>query len=307
MHILHIDTGLEMRGGQRQVLLLLQALRQAGHECTLLAAKPGLLSNAAMQLKFPVHPADAAQVWRLSLSADLVHAHDARSHTLAAISSRRKFVVSRRVAFPVRRSVASLWKYQRPARFLAVSRFVAHELETVGLRHEKIDVVYDAVSDNVPLTHSSPQGPIVALATRDRQKGRELMENASAIGGFPVVFSNDLEVDLIGASVFVYITRSEGLGSAALLAMAMGVPVIASCVGGLTEVFEDETSGIFVQNEPSEIARQVQRVRGDSALARRLIEAAKIRIAESFTVHHLLERTLRSYRTALCLESSAGQ
>lgn len=288
-----------MRGGQHQVLLLLQALREAGHQCTLLAAKAGELFGAAMKAQFSVHTADAAQIWRLSSHADLVHAHDARAHTLAAISCRRKFVVSRRVAFRVRRSVASLWKYQRPARFLAVSRFVAHELETVGLRHEKIDVVYDAVSDNVVEADSSSSAPVVALASRDREKGRDLVETAADLGGFPVVFSSHLEADLLHSSAFVYISRSEGLGSAVLLAMAMGVPVIASSVGGLTEIFEDEVSGLFVQNEPGEIARKVQRVRSEPALAVKLIEGAKRRVAESFTVRHLLEGTMRSYRRAI--------
>lgn len=296
-----------MRGGQRQVLLLVRALEQAGHQCTLLAAKTGELFGAAQDAHIPVQPADAAQIWRLPSSADLVHAHDARAHTLAAMFCRRKFVVSRRVAFPVRRSVASLWKYQRPTRFLAVSRFVAQELETVGLRHEKIDVVYDAVPDKVPSADSSPNGPVVALASSDPQKGRDLVETSAGFGGFPVLFSTDLEADLIHACAFVYITRSEGLGSAALLAMAMGVPVIASCVGGLTEVFEDEISGLFVHNEPAGIARQVQRVRADPALAGKLVEAAKRRIAESFTVRHLVERTLRSYRKALALDSPIKQ
>ncbi|HEX4229925.1 MAG TPA: glycosyltransferase family 4 protein [Bryobacteraceae bacterium] len=288
-----------MRGGQHQVLLLLQALRQAGHQCTLLAAKAGELFSAAVKAQFPVQAADAAQIWRLSSHVDLVHAHDARAHTLAAISCRRKFVVSRRVAFRVRRSVASIWKYQRPTRFLAVSRFVAHELETVGLRHEKIDVVYDAVQDEVVEADCSPSAPVVALASRDREKGRDLVEAAAVIGGFPVVFSSHLESDLLHSSAFLYITRSEGLGSATLLAMAMGVPVIASSVGGLTEIFEDEISGLFVPNEPAEIARKVQRVRNDPALVMKLVEGAKRRVAESFTVHHLLERTLGSYGRAI--------
>jgi Glycosyl transferases group 1/Glycosyltransferase Family 4 len=299
VHILHIDTGLEMRGGQHQVLLLLQALRQAGHQCTLLAAKAGELFGAALKAQFPVHAADASQIWRLSSKADMVHAHDARAHTLAAISCRRKFVVSRRVAFRVRRSVASIWKYQRPARFLAVSRFVAHELETVGLRHEKIDVVYDAVSDNVVEAGSSPNAPVVTLASHDREKGRDLVESAAILGGFPVVFSSHLEYDLLHSSAFVYITRSEGLGSAVLLAMAMGVPVIASSVGGLTEVFEDEISGLFVQNEPGEIAQKVQCVRNNPVLVHRLVEGAKKRVAESFTVRHLLDGTLRAYGRAI--------
>ncbi|HEX4809122.1 MAG TPA: glycosyltransferase family 4 protein [Bryobacteraceae bacterium] len=304
MHVLHIDTGLEMRGGQRQVLILLQALREAGHDCTLLAAKSGQLFPAALQSEFAVHTADAAHIWRLSPKADLVHVHDARAHTLAAISCRRKFVVSRRVAFPVRRSLASLWKYQRPARFLAVSRFVAQELAAAGLRHEKIDVVYDAVSDHVPDADWSPTHPVIALASRDREKGRDLVERASAMGPFPVRFSDTLESDLRHGSVFLYITRSEGLGSAVLLAMAMGVPVIASCVGGLTEVFEDEISGLFVHNDPPEITKAVQRVRNDPALAQMLIDGAKRRIAESFTTRHLREATLRSYRRALSSDSN---
>ena len=98
---------------------------------------------------------------------------------------------------------------------------------------------------------------MIALATREREKGRDLVERAAALGGLPVVFSSNLESDLLHASAFVYITRSEGLGSAALLAMAMGVPVIASCIGGLTEVFEDETSGLFVPNDAAQIARTI--------------------------------------------------
>ena len=79
------------------------------------------------------------------------------------------------------------------------------------------------------------------------------MERAAVLGGFPVVFSADLESDLLHAAAFLYITRSEGLGSAALLAMAMGIPVVASRQGGLTEVFEDERSGLFVQNDQGKL------------------------------------------------------
>ena len=56
--------------------------------------------------------------------ADIVHAHDARAHTLAAIAARAPFVVSRRVAFPVKRSLLSQWKYRQAKRYLAVSQFV---------------------------------------------------------------------------------------------------------------------------------------------------------------------------------------
>jgi glycosyltransferase involved in cell wall biosynthesis len=296
----HIDTGREMRGGQHQVLLLLKALRETGHQSTLLAREKSPLASAAAAQGFPVYAAGIKEVWRYSRGADLLHAHDARGHTAAALVSRCRFVVSRRVAFPVGRSIASTWKYQRAARFLAVSQFVARELEAAGVRKEKIDVVYDGVEPQQNTEEWSPEYPAIALASRDVEKGRDLVEQAAQLAHLPIVFSEDLARDLHRASMFVYVTRSEGLGSAALLAMNMGVPVIASRVGGLTEVVADAESGILVENDPREIARAMRRVLEEPAFARRLVEQAKARIAQRFTVEHLVRGTLLSYARAAC-------
>lgn len=299
MRILHIDTGREMRGGQHQVLLLLKGLRNAGHNSTLMAYSKGPLWNAAADAGFPVLSAETRELWRCAKEATIVHAHDARAHTMAAIASRRKFVVSRRVAFPVRRSVASLWKYQRAARFLAVSHFVAQELQAAGIRKEKIDVVYDGVEMMTHATDWNPKNPVVTLASDDPEKGRNLVEQAARNAGARVLFSNELSKDLRQASLFVYITRSEGLGSAALLAMSTGVPVIASCVGGLVEVFADGVSGIFVRNDAEEIAEAIRRVLDNPDLAHSLIEHGKERIAECFTQEHLTRGTIAAYEGAL--------
>lgn len=299
MRILHIDTGAEMRGGQYQVLLLLDALQNAGHESALLARENSPLWHAAVNAGFAVRAAEARRLWLASKESAIVHAHDARAHTLAAIASRRRFVVSRRVAFAVRRSVASVWKYQRASRFLAVSQFVAKQLEAVGIREEKIDVVHDGVEAVHDLKHWSPDRPVIALASDDPQKGRPLIERAAELARIEVLFSHDLAADLKNASLFVYITHSEGLGSAALLAMSIGVPVIASCVGGLAEVFIDGTSGIFVRNEKDAIASAMRSVLNDRALAQRLAVGGRARIAERFTKEHLLRRTLAAYERAL--------
>lgn len=288
-----------MRGGQHQVLLLLQALREAGHESTLLAREGGPLSKAAANRGFYVYPAGAREVWHHARTTDLVHAHDARAHTIAAVASRRKFVVSRRVAFPLAKSVATFWKYHRAERFLAVSEFVAKQLERAGICREKIDVVYDAVQSEETAREWRAEYPIVALASRDPQKGRDLVEQAMEIAGVRVVFSKNLPEDLRQASMFLYITRSEGLGSAALLALSMGVPLIASRVGGLTEVFEDGVSGISVSNEAPAIAQAIHRILEQPAFAHALIEKGRERVQQRFTVKHLVQRTLSSYGRAL--------
>jgi glycosyltransferase involved in cell wall biosynthesis len=299
VRILHIDAGREMRGGQRQVLLLLSGLREAGHECHLLARPGAPLWSAADLAGFTVRPATFRNVWLESNRADITHAHDAHAHSLAALGVRKAFVVSRRVAFPVSRSLASRWKYGRPARFLAVSQFVAGELEQAGVPPEKIDVVFDGVEPVTTVTEWRADFPAVALASCDPQKGRDLVEQAVQAAQVPVVYSNDLAHDLERASVFVYITRSEGLGSAALLAMSMGVPVIASRMGGLPETIRQGETGILVENDPPEIARALRKLLKDPALAHALIEQAKRQIETCFSQRHLVEGTLASYRRAI--------
>jgi glycosyltransferase involved in cell wall biosynthesis len=307
VRILHIDTGREMRGGQHQVLLLLNGLKEAGHESVLLARADGPLQKAAEAEGFAVHSASLQTVWRHSSAAEMVHAHDAKGHTLAALASRRKFVVSRRVAFPVKRGLASRWKYSRAARFLAVSRCVAGELEKAGIDREMIDIVFDGIDlESKPGVASqawSSQFPAVALASADPLKGRDLVQQAAGRAGIPIVFSDNLARDFQHASMFVYITRSEGLGSAALLAMRMGVPVIASRVGGLPEIMEgngeDGQLGILVENDIEQVASAMQRLRADEPRALAFIERGRRRIENVFARPHLVRRTLASYGRAL--------
>jgi len=301
LRILHVDTGREMRGGQRQVLLLLSGLRSAGEVCTLLAREGSPLFESALKAGFAVYSADLGNLLIHSGKTDIVHVHDARAHTLAALAARTRFVVSRRVAFPVKRSPLSQRKYRRASRFLAVSHFVASVLESANVAKNKIDVVYDGVDPNVTLGEWSAGGPVVALASADPAKGRALVAAAAHIAGLEVTYSDDLLRDLKRASLFVYATQNEGLGSAALLAMAMGIPVIASDVGGLREALGFGEAGVLVQNEPAAIATAMLRFREDSALAPTLIERGKWRVAKHFTAQMMVDRTLESYRRALAL------
>jgi glycosyltransferase involved in cell wall biosynthesis len=229
----------------------------------------------------------------LSRRADLIHAHDARSHTWAATLAGGLLVVSRRVAFPVGQSFLSKWKYRRAQRYLAVSHHVKQTLIEAEVPEERISVVYDGV--DVPQRIASGDR-IVALSTRDPMKGSDLVEEAAAISGVRVHFSTDLERDLESAALFLYITRSEGLGSAALMSMAAGVPVVASRVGGLPEIVKDGETGVLTDNEPRAIADGIHRAlairEALSANARRLVE-------ERFSRSRMIEETRRIYDQVL--------
>ncbi|MDQ2711815.1 MAG: glycosyltransferase family 4 protein [Acidobacteriota bacterium] len=300
MRILHLDMGKEMRGGQHQVIMLLKGLREAGHTSMLFARRDSPLWRAAEAAGFCVGPGGLNRLWKESRAVDIVHAHDAHSHTLAAVASRRGVVVSRRVAFPVKRNLLSRWKYGRPKRFVAVSNFVAHRLEIAGVPTEKIDVVYDGVDVGGPLRRETPQPPlVVALASQEPQKGRDLVERASMLTNVRIVFSQDLASDLKRASLFLYITRSEGLGSAALLAMSYGVPVIASCVGGLPEIITDSQSGLLVRNDPQEIASAISKIVSDPPLAESLARGGRSKVERNFSATRMVESTIESYKKAL--------
>ena len=289
MRVLHLDAGREMRGGQWQVLRLHKGLIAGGHESFLLARDGSPLLNKAREWGLPADPFRPLRLPFQAQGFDLIHAHDARSHTVACFVPRVPVVVSRRVAFPVKTSRLSRWKYSKPALFLAVSRFVAQELRTVGIADDRIAVVY-----GIPVPADEATGTAILTPwSIDPAKGMALAQQAAAQAGVNLEFSKDLEADLPRAGGFLYLSRSEGLGSGILLAMGHGVPVIASHVGGIPELIEDGVNGLLVQNEPESVAAAFSR------LNRQLGRAARQTVLERFTEDHMVRATLAAYERVL--------
>jgi glycosyltransferase involved in cell wall biosynthesis len=291
MRILHLDGGREFRGGQWQVLRLIEGLAAAGVESTLLARESGPLFAAARQHGLRVEPLTLLRALALARHHDLLQAHDGHGHTVGAIAGKNKLVVSRRVAFPVRSRI----KYGRARHYLAVSEFVKRVLQAGGVPEEKISVVFDGV----PLLEPAHGTKVMAPASRDPQKGAAVAREAALKAGEQIQFSNDLARDLPEAAIFVYITYSEGLGSGALLAMSAGVPVIASKVGGLPEIVRHGENGMLVENRPEEIAQAIRLLIRDRALAQRMGAAARQTVQERFTVDRMVRRTMEVYRQIL--------
>jgi glycosyltransferase involved in cell wall biosynthesis len=291
MRILHLDGYGGMRGGQWQVLRLLEGLAAEGVESTLLARPGTPLFTAARQKGWRVEPFGLTRALLLARRYDLLHAHDGHGHTVGAIVGKEKLVVSRRVAFPVRSRI----KYGRARHFLAVSEFVKGVLEAGGVAEEKISVVYDGV----PLLEPSRGTLVMAPASDDPRKGSALALEAARLAGVELKLSGDLLHQLHEAALFVYITHSEGLGSGALLAMSAGLPVIASKIGGLPEIIRHGENGILVENDPREIAGAIRLVLTDRELARRIGAAARQTVIERFTVDHMVRGTAGVYRQVL--------
>lgn len=117
----------------------------------------------------------------------------------------------------------------------------------------------------------------------------------------------DTTRELLWASdAFAMPSLNEGLGVAALEAMAAGIPVIASDVGGLREAVEHEHTGIIVPPaNPKAIVSAIESLSKSDELKLRMGAAARARVVEHYSIGNMAARTLAVYRA--CMEERGTQ
>ena len=89
---------------------------------------------------------------------------------------------------------------------------------------------------------------------------------------------------------------TEGLGVVLIEAMELGLPVVASNVGGIPDVVVDGVSGILVpEKDPQALANAYKRLAADPELQKQLLEGARKRIDECFNWSKIVERQIAVY------------
>jgi glycosyltransferase involved in cell wall biosynthesis len=101
---------------------------------------------------------------------------------------------------------------------------------------------------------------------------------------------------------FVLASRQDAFPLASLEAMAAGVPVIATDVGGLPEQIEHLVSGVLVPPErPEKIADWIVRLHEEPALRQRLADGAAARVRDRFSIERQAAALHEAYLVALNL------
>jgi glycosyltransferase involved in cell wall biosynthesis len=138
--------------------------------------------------------------------------------------------------------------------------------------------------------------------TRGRLQGfvRRLGVSARFVGAVPPAV---VRTWLGRADVFVQPSRSEGSPMAVLEAMAAGLPVVASAVGGVPETV-GRAGLLTAPGDPAALAGALVRVLGDPRLAGRLGARARRR-AEAFTWDAAARKYVRLYAQARLTKSRA--
>lgn len=137
------------------------------------------------------------------------------------------------------------------------------------LHHQGLRLSYIVCGDG-------PQRPVLEAQTRAAGLGSQVY--------FPG-FCSDVPAYLAAADVFVHVPLWEGLGVAVIEALAAGRPVIASRVGGISELIEDRHTGLLVPPQaPSALAAAVTQLVHNPSLAGHLGRVGQRRAQTHFDV-----------------------
>ena len=374
LRVLHVDSERPWRGGERQVMELMRRQRRRGDDPHLAAPGDSAIYTRAKAEGFPTHAIAMRGTWDLpsafalarlhrGVRPDVVHWHAARAHALGAMASilapGPARVLSRRVDFPVRRSLGSRLLWSLPVEAIAaISNGVKEALVRSGVAGERIRVVpsgidlspFDTVapaaavadrstvraklgieSETVLALQAAALAPhksqtdllkAAALARREAPTLRiwiagdgplrpELEAEHEALGLGTVVrflgFREDVNDLLRAADLFVVSSYLEGMGTATLDAMASGLPVVATRVGGIPEIVDDGVSGILVPaRDPKALAEAMLRLAKDPGLRARLGEAGRVCV-RAFSADRTEELTRAMYEEILGHSATGGR
>lgn len=117
-------------------------------------------------------------------------------------------------------------------------------------------------------------------------------------------FRQDIPECLAALDCFVSASFFEGLGLSVLEAMAAGVPVVATAVGGVLDFLSDGENGLLVPaGDPERLAGALAAMIEDPALRCRLVARARADVVEKFSFDRMAAETAAVYRELL---SSSG-
>jgi len=147
-----------------------------------------------------------------------------------------------------------------------------------------------------PRGYTAATGPLqYELAERITQ--RDLTGIVTLLGPL-----QDTTTLLHALDIFVMPSLNEGMGIAAMEASAAGLPLVASAVGGLPEVVEDQRTGILVKpGDPTILAEAIVELAVDRQGRSAMGTKGRNRAVRNWSIELMAQRTLKLYRA--CLDS----
>jgi glycosyltransferase involved in cell wall biosynthesis len=305
--------------------LLADEIRSSGWPVTALNEPEGFRPRLCWRL------AQLFRRWQINV----VHTHDERPHIYGAIAGRLAGVTrvihtrhrGQNLAVSGRQRLLLNLVSRLTDRFVCVSRDSARLAATQGIGLRKASVIWNGIDVGRFSNHrSDPTGPVVTVARMSPEKDIEtliraiglaaplrlevagdgpclpqLRQLATQLGlGERVRFLGqvrDVPGLLSRASLFVLPSRTEGISLTLLEAMASGLAVVTTRVGGNPEVVADGETGLLVPAaNPPALAAALLKLHEDADLRQRMGQAGRRRVEQHFEIGRMVAEYEELYR-----------
>ncbi|MGE0711608.1 MAG: glycosyltransferase family 4 protein [Planctomycetota bacterium] len=201
-----------------------------------------------------------------------------------------------------------------PAERTALRAALGWEGRTVALcagrlsERKNVDLLLRAYARRLP--ELAAARPLLAIAGDGPERARlEALARELGLGDAARFLGFEREVERLyrAADLLVIASRVEGLPNALLEAMACGLPVVATDLGGARDVLREGETGLLVPPDAeAPLGEALARALGDPALRERMGAAATARIRERYTLEAIAPRYLELYARLLAGEPPQG-
>jgi len=180
---------------------------------------------------------------------------------------------------------------------------------TVGRLHPQKGFA-DLLTALPDLCNTFPQVKLLLIGDGELRAALEAQATTLGIGE-RVIFAGlrtDVPALLCALDLFVLPSLWEGLPNVILEAMASGLPVIATAVGGTPEVVIQEETGILTPpGDTTALADAIARLLSDPALRSRMGKQGRARVLHHFSIRQAVQRTVTLYDELLVAKPQSEQ
>lgn len=128
----------------------------------------------------------------------------------------------------------------------------------------------------------------------------EVREAAARVSVDKIIFAGwrpDIPACLNAMDMFVQPSLSEAFSQVLIEAMGVGLPVVATDVGGASEVIDNGVNGILIDpDDVAAISREITRLRDDQALRKKIGQSGMKTVRQRFTAEKMVEHQFELYR-----------
>ena len=160
---------------------------------------------------------------------------------------------------------------------------------------KRVDVILNAFALLLP---QYPNARLMIIG--DGELKSELEHMASSLGVLSRVQFvgnvKDTAKYLQASDVFVLASDKENQSNALIEAMACGLPVIATAVGGNKEIIQHDVNGILVPNSSAhDLSQAIERILSNDKMSARLGISARKSVIERYSIDFVVEQYLSLY------------